>query len=120
MLPRFVVHWIITVIAVYVAVLIVPGLHYTDWVGLGIFALILGVVNAVVKPILKLLTLPLILMTFGLLILVINALLFWLASAVSPGFTVDGFTAALLGSLVVTIVSWALGLILDQDNRRQR
>lgn len=68
-------------------------------------AVILGILNAVVRPILVVLTLPVTIVTLGLFILVINALLFWFAASFLDGFTVDGFWAAFLGSLVVTVIS---------------
>lgn len=84
-------------------------------------ALILGVVSAFVKPVLKLLSFPLILLTLGLFLLVINALMLmltgWLAAQAGLGFRVDGFWAAVGGALVVTVVTWALDAVLDTDQR---
>jgi putative membrane protein len=68
-------------------------------------AAILGILNALVRPILIFLTLPLTIVTFGLFLFVINALLFWLAGAIVPGFRVDSFGSALIGSLIVSVIS---------------
>jgi putative membrane protein len=81
-----------------------------------VVAAIFGIVNAVIKPVLKLVTLPFLILTLGLLIFVINALMLWLTSGIAGlfgvPFSVDGFWAALLGSLVISIVSWLLNILL--------
>lgn len=83
---------------------------------LAIVALIFGVVNLVVKPIVKVLALPLLILTLGLFTLVINALMLMLTSWIAgDSFSVDGFWAALLGGLIISIVSWAVNLVLDRD-----
>ena len=102
----------INIIAVFVATKVVPGVSFDDWVGLALFAVVLGLLNAVVKPILTILALPVVLLTLGLAILLINAVVFLLAAAIVPGFHVDGFLSALLASLVVSIVSWVLSVVL--------
>jgi putative membrane protein len=102
----------INIIAVFVATKIVPGVRFDDWVGLALFAVVLGLLNAVIKPILTVLALPVVLLTLGLAILLINAVVFALAAAIVPGFHVDGFLSALLASLVVSIVSWVLSVVL--------
>ena len=102
----------INIIAVFVATKIVPGVSFDDWAGLALFAIVLGLLNAVIKPILTVLALPVVLLTLGLAILLINAVVFALAAAIVPGFHVDGFFSALLASLVVSIVSWVLSVVL--------
>jgi len=98
--------WIIITIAIFVAAYLIPGIK-VDSIGAAIVgAAVLGVLNALIKPVLIILTLPITLLTLGLFIFVINALLFWLAGSIIPGFRVNSFGSALLGSLVVTIVSY--------------
>ncbi|GAA2611092.1 phage holin family protein [Streptomyces axinellae] len=84
-----------------------------------VVALIFGVVNFVVKPVVKLFSLPLLLLTLGLFTLVINALMLmltsWVAGKLDVGFHVDGFGTAFLGALIISVVSWALNLVLDRD-----
>jgi putative membrane protein len=118
---KLIIRWLIIAVAVWLAILIVPGIDanpsdYTTIVG---FALILGLLNAVVRPVLKLLSCPLIVLTLGVFVLVLNALMFWLAGYVSGAlglsFTVQGFWPALLGSLVVSIVSAVLNLLVKDD-----
>jgi putative membrane protein len=109
----------------YIAVLIVPGITVEGdrWLAFAIMALILGLVNALVRPILKFLSCGFIIITLGLFVFVINALTFWLASEITQnwfniGFQVDNFWSALLGSLIVSIVSVVLSQILFDKEAR--
>ena len=79
--------------------------------------LVLGLINAVVRPVLLILTLPLTLVTLGLFLLVLNALCLWLTSALVKGFTVHGFWAAFFGALIVSVVSWLLNAFLSDRGR---
>jgi putative membrane protein len=109
----------------YIAVLIVPGISIQGdkWLAFAIMALILGLVNALVRPILKVLSCGLIIITLGLFVFVINAATFWLASEITKnwfniGFTVNNFWSALLGSIIVSVVSVILSSILiDKDDK---
>ena len=106
---------LVTAIAVVLTAYIVPGVVVA---GLGtalLVALVLGIINVTIRPILWLLTLPLTLITLGLFTFILNALLFWLTGLLVPGFHVYGFLAALLGSLIVSIFS-ALGNHLIRSN----
>jgi putative membrane protein len=99
--------------ALWVAVLVVPGLDFDGSVPtLLLVALILGVINAVVKPILTVLSLPLVVLTLGLFLLVVNAIALWLVVRISEalelGLTSEGFGATFLGALVVSLVVWGL------------
>jgi len=93
--------------------MIIPGIHLsgTVWITALAVGLVLGLINAFVKPILTILTIPINLITLGLFGLVLNALLFWATTYVVPAFTISGFLAAFLGSLVVAIVMWIEHLI---------
>jgi putative membrane protein len=108
---------LINAAAIYVSVVIVPGLSFTgEWWKLLVVAAIFSLVNTFLRPILRILTLPLTLITFGLFLLVINALMLLLTSAVSGelhlGFTVDSFLAALLGSIVISLVGLVLSMVI--------
>jgi putative membrane protein len=123
---RLLIRWLSTGVALFVAALIVPGISVdgNGWVVYAVMAVILGLVNAVVRPVLKLLTCPLILLTLGLFVLIINALTLWLASWIAVnwlhvGFHVSGFGAALLGSVIVSVVSIVLSALL-RDDREDR
>lgn len=96
---------LLNTVAVLVASALIPGVHIRNIVIAGLVAITLGVLNAFVRPILVFLTLPVTVITFGLFVFVINALLVMLAAYLIPGFAVDGFWWALLFSLVVSVVS---------------
>ena len=121
---RFLIRLIITAVALWAAVALVNGITFTGgWLSLLIVALIFGLVNAFVRPLLKLLTCPFILLTLGLFIFVINALMLWLTSALSAslglGFHVSGFAAAFWGALVVSIVSVLLSIFAPDEKREE-
>ena len=104
---------------------LVPGIRVEGnaWRIYAIMAIILGLVNAIVRPVLKVLSCPLIILTLGLFIFVINALTLWLASGIAVkwfhvGFYVEGFAPAFLGSLVVSIVSIILNLAVKEESRK--
>jgi putative membrane protein len=108
-------------IAIIVAAWFVPGLHLAGPLSALLAGAILGVVNALVRPVLILLTLPFTLVTLGLFLFVVNALCLGLTAALVPGFDISGFWSALLGALIVTVVSWILnGVLLDPVKRGQR
>lgn len=126
---KFLIRWIINAIALAAAIFIVPGIHLSStlsdrWLTIALLALIFGVLNALLRPLLTLLTCPLIILTLGLGTLLINTLLFYLTGQIGLqfgwGFTVDGFWPAFLGALVVSIVSIALSLTIKDDNDRRR
>jgi putative membrane protein len=102
--------------ALWVAVLVVPGLDFDgSVVALLLVALVLGIINAVVRPILTILSLPLVVLTLGLFLLVVNAIalaiVVWISGALDLGLTSDGFWSTFLGALVVSLVVWGLETI---------
>lgn len=114
---KLILRWLITAAAVWAATHFVPGIDYDgNWQTLFVVALVFGLVNAVVRPIVKALACGIIVLTLGLAIFAINALMLLLTSAISReagfGFHVDGFVAALLGSVLISIVSWLLSIFL--------
>jgi len=104
--------WIVNAGALLLVAYLYPGVHVGDFLTALIAALVLGLVNAIIRPILVLLTLPVTLLTLGLFLFVINALLFWMVAELVQGFTVSGFGAALIGSilysLITLVTSWLL------------
>ena len=110
-MSSFLVHWFVTAVALGVAAWIVPGIHVTSWPALFVAALVLGFVNAVIRPILIIITLPITVLTLGLFYLVLNGLAFGLAAALVPGFEVDSILGAMLGALVVGLISWFIGAL---------
>src|SRR4051812_40091268 len=112
-MQRFILRLLITAVAVFLAAYLFSPLITVDSVGAAlIFALILGLLNAFLRPVLLLLTLPLNLITLGLFTLVINGFTFWLAGLVQSGVHVDGFVGAFVGALVVSIVSFVASRVL--------
>jgi putative membrane protein len=107
----FLVHWLVVGVALWVTTQVVSGVHVSSVPVLILAALVLGLVNALVRPVITILTLPLTILTLGLFYLVVNGLAFGLAAALVGGFSVDGFGSAVLGALVVSIVSWVIGLV---------
>lgn len=114
----FLIRWASTTFAVWIATALVPGIT-ADTPGALIWAgLLLGILNAVVRPVLLVLSLPLILLSFGLAIPVINALLLhFVGGGWIEGFHVDGFGSALLGAIVISLVSWASGGFFSESRR---
>ncbi len=105
------INWLVSALAVLVTAYLLPGVHVSSFVTALVVAVVLGIINSVVKPILTILTLPITMLTLGLFIFVINALLILLTSYLVPGFTVDGFVWALLFSIVLSLVNWFLSVL---------
>jgi putative membrane protein len=121
---RLLIRWIINSFALFVAAWLVPGIRVESggWTVFAVMAIILGLVNATVRPLLKLLSCPLIIVTLGLFVLVINGIALWVASAIAVdwfhvGFYVDGFWPAFWGALVVSIVSVILTSVVREETR---
>jgi len=108
------IHWLITTVALAAASRVVAGIHIASIAALLVAALVLGFINAVVRPILVVLTLPITILTLGLFYFVVNGVAFAIASALVPGFTVSSFGAAMFGALAVSLLSWILGWLLNR------
>jgi putative membrane protein len=122
----FLMRTLVTAAALWAAVTFVPGISYEGhWAGLLLVALVFGVVNAIIRPILFLLTCPLVLATLGLFVLVLNGIMLWLTAAFSESlgiaFSVSGPIPAVLGALVVSVVSTVLSVFVGKkDDRKSR
>lgn len=119
-MTKLIIRLVINAIALWVAITFVPGIHAEpSWVGIFGLALIFGLVNALLHPLISLLTCPLLILTLGLGTLLINTLLFWLSGLIGNqfniGFTVDGFWPAFFGALIVTLVSTILTLFVKDE-----
>ena len=118
---KLLMRWLIASLALVVAAWLVPGIHVSGnaWLGFAVLALLLGLVNALVRPLLRLLSCPLILLTLGFFLLVINAvcllLAAWIARRVGLGVVIEGFWPAFWGALVVTVVTWLLSVSVKED-----
>jgi putative membrane protein len=124
-MTRFLLRWLINAVALYAAVAFVPGItpQSASWLSFVWLALIFVLLNSLIRPLLKLLTFPLIFLTLGLFTLVINTFLFWLVGIIGTnfhiGFTVAGFWPAFLGGLVVSIVSIVLNVIFKEERQKK-
>jgi putative membrane protein len=119
-MTKFIIRWAINAVALYIAVLVVPGIALRGaWTDLLWLALIFGLLNALLRPLLKLLTCPLIILTLGLFTILINTGMLMLTSRIGQalgfGLSVDGFWPAVLGSLVISLVSVVMSLILHDE-----
>jgi len=119
-MTKFIIRWAINAVALYVAVLVVPGIALRgSWMDILWLALIFGLLNALVRPLLKFLTCPLIILTLGLFSIVINIGMLLLTSKIGQslgfGLMVDGFWQAVLGSLVISLVSVVMSVILRDE-----
>jgi putative membrane protein len=126
MIKNILIRWLITALAVVAATWLVPGIDVTGangWLTVIIMAAVLGLINAIIRPILALLSCGCIVVTLGLFMLVINTFTFWLASYITSawfnlGFSVENLWAAFLGALVVSVVSFLLSMVFVDDRER--
>lgn len=108
------VHWLTATLAIIVAAYLIPGVSVT-LTGAIVFAVVLGIINLFVRPVLFILTLPVTILTLGIFSLVLNALLVWLAGSVVPGVAIEGFWAAFLFSVLLTLVNWLFNVLREDD-----
>ena len=111
---RLLLRWALNAATLLLLAIYLPGIGVSGWYAAFVAAFVLGLVNAIIRPILLLLTLPVNLLSLGLFTFVINALLFWFVSTVVDGFEVDGFKSAFLVALIMTIASWFIGKIFKK------
>jgi len=120
---NLIIRWIIISLSLFAATWIVPGIHIEGnaWLVFAVMAIILGLANALIRPILKFLSCPIIILTFGLFTFVINGFVLWLSSIIAVrwlkiGFHIDSFWSAVLGSVIVSVVSFILNLLLREKD----
>ena len=113
----FIIRWAVVSLGLWVAAHIVPGVEVLSWKSLLAAALILGIVNAIVRPILIVLTLPITIVTLGLFLLVINGLMIKLVTVFLHGFIVHGLLSAILCAVVVSLTSWVMSWVVGSDGR---
>lgn len=113
------IRWLISALSIMVTAYLVDGIHVSGFFSALLAAAILGILNAFFRPILFILTLPITILSLGLFTFVINALLLLMVSGVLSGFAVNGFWAALFGSLLISLVSWALTSLINEKGRVQ-
>ena len=114
---RILIVWLVNALALMAVAYLMPSISVASfWTAL-VAALVLGLINAVIRPVLILVTLPASVLTLGLFILVINGLLFWFVGSFVEGFTVQGFWSGFFGAILFSIVSWALSALVLKDKR---
>ncbi len=106
-----IIQWIITTVAILVVAYIMPGVRVAGIGGAVVAAAILGILNAIVRPILVILTLPITILTLGLFLFIVNAFVFWIVGSIYSGFKVESFGTALIASIIVSIVSFLLNFL---------
>ena len=109
---RLLIVWLINALALMAVAYLMPSIEVSSFGAALVAALVLGLVNAIVRPILVLLTLPVTILTLGLFIFVLNGLLFWMVGSWLQGFWVGGFWAGVLGAIVFSFISWALSALV--------
>ena len=114
---RFIVQFLVTCLALWLAAQVVPGVAFRDTPTLLLAAVLLGVANAIVRPILTILTFPLTILTFGLFLLVVNAAVIGLVAALLGGFVVDCLWAGIGAAIVTGVVSWIAGWFIGDERR---
>jgi putative membrane protein len=115
-MPRFLLTWLLAALSLFITAQIVPGFVVKGVAAALIASFVLGLANAIVRPILVLLTLPLTIVSLGLFLFVVNALTIWFVGTVTPGFKVTGFLPALVGSIVLSIVSSVLDFFFNRND----
>jgi len=116
---RFLVGWVSTTLGVMLADFLLPGISHRAFSDLAIVALLLGLVNAFVRPVLLLMTLPFVLLTMGIGFLIINALLLWMVGSIVSGFQIEGFWSAFFGGMIISVTSSIAGSLLGGGARVQ-
>jgi putative membrane protein len=116
-MPQFLLTWLVAAISLVITAKIVPGFNLDTFTAAAIAAIIMGLINAIVRPILVLMTLPLTILTLGLFLLVVNAISIGLVAYLTPGFNVTGFFPAVIGSIVLSLVSGLLSKFVGTDNQ---
>jgi putative membrane protein len=114
---NFLIRLVVNAIALLIVAYLLPGVHVSSFAGALVAALVLGVVNAVLRPILIILTLPVVILTLGLFTLVINAITFYLVGHLGIGLEVHGFWTAFLGAIVLSVVSYVLSSLVGAVER---
>jgi putative membrane protein len=123
---KLIIRWVVASLALFAAAWLVPGIRVegSAWIVYALMAIVLGLVNAIVRPLLKLLTCPLIVLTLGLFVLVINGVTLylsaWIANQLGIAFYVEGFWSALLGALIVSVVTVVLSAVLREDKKKRK
>ena len=113
----FLIRALVAAGGLWVADQVLTGISVTDWKTLLLAGVLLGIVNAIIRPVVFFLTLPLTIVTLGLFLFVVNGLMLGLVGWVLPGFTVDGFMSAVLGAIIIGLISWVASWFIGGDGK---
>jgi putative membrane protein len=113
-MKNMIIKFIIICLSLFAADWLIEEIHFNNWESLVLSAVVFGLINVFVKPILVVLTLPITLLTLGIFLLVINVLLYWLTSAIVPGFVIDGWWGIIAGAFVTWVVSFILSALIGK------
>lgn len=114
---KILVKLLVNILALIVVAYLVPGFTFVDLMAVFVAAIVIGVINTFIKPVLQLIALPISIITFGIAAFLINVVLLWAASFLVPGFEIDGFLTAVIGSLVLSLVSYFLNTLAEDKKR---
>ena|SRR5581483_9194868 len=109
---NLIIRLLLNALALIATAYLVPGFHVANFQTAIVAAIVLAIINTFIKPVLVFLTLPITMLTLGLFIFVVNAVVLWIATAIVPGLTVDGFLPAILAALVLSVISTALSMLV--------
>ncbi len=112
MVQGWILRWLLNILAIVLTAAIIPAFHLTWWAAV-VGSIFLGIINAVIRPLVILLTLPLNLLTLGLFTLVINGFMLWVTSITIRGFDIDGFGWAIVSSILISVISFIISFIVD-------
>jgi putative membrane protein len=120
-LKRLLFSWVFNIAAIFVASVFIDGIDYSDdfWI-LVLAGLVFGLVNAILKPIVRLLALPLVILTLGVVLFFINLLMLYIASWIVPGFSIDSFWSAVWATIIIWAVNWTLNAVFDVEDSSRR
>jgi putative membrane protein len=113
---RMLLHWLFNALALLALPYVLSSIHVDTFFTALLVAVVLGLINTLIRPVLVILTLPVTIVTLGLFIFVINGLLFWAVGSFMPGFKVDGFWAGVFGAIVYSLISWALSALIPKKS----
>lgn len=114
-MPGWTLRWLLNILAIFLTAALLPGFEVTIW-GAIVGSIVLGVINAIIRPVLIILTLPLNIITLGLFTFVINGVMLWLTAATVKGFDIHGFGWAILTAIVLSLISLLISLLIDDKN----
>ncbi|NMC27434.1 MAG: phage holin family protein [Syntrophomonadaceae bacterium] len=114
-MPGWTLRWLLNILAIFLTAALLSGFEVTIW-GAIVGSIVLGVINAIIRPVLIILTLPLNIITLGLFTFVINGVMLWLTAATVKGFDIHGFGWAILTAIVLSLISLLISLLIDDKN----